>query len=121
MLFSVDLSVMEAIGVNPTNHGISEIVEQVYKKTNVEGNVVVITERAKTIATTLERARVGIMGEPSAEFVAGMWGTWLSGAIAVPLALNHPEAELLHVLVDAVCFQPSETKLYQNLHKAQRL
>ncbi|MCO5575735.1 hypothetical protein L7F22_029538 [Adiantum nelumboides] len=45
--------------------------------------------------------RVGIIAKPSAEFVAGIWATWLCRGIAVPLALSYPEAELLHVLTDA--------------------
>ncbi|KAJ7557347.1 hypothetical protein O6H91_05G123100 [Diphasiastrum complanatum] len=49
----------------------------------------------------VEGARVGIMAKPCAEFVAGMFATWLSGAVAVPLAVSYPEAELLHVLTDA--------------------
>lgn len=49
----------------------------------------------------LEGARVGIIAKPCAEFVVGMWATWLCRGIAVPLALSHPEAELLHVLTDA--------------------
>jgi len=73
----------------------------VYKKTNAEGEVVVVTERSKNVKL-VKGARIGIMGKPCAEFVVGMWGSWLSGAVAVPLALNHPEAELLHVLSDAV-------------------
>lgn len=42
------------------------------------------------------------MAKPSAEFVAGILGTWLSGGVAVPLALSYPEAELLHVMNDSV-------------------
>lgn len=48
-------------------------------------------------------ARVGIVSKPSAEFVAGILGTWLSGGCAVPLALSYPESELLHVMNDSVC------------------
>jgi acyl-CoA synthetase (AMP-forming)/AMP-acid ligase II len=48
-------------------------------------------------------ARVGIVAKPSAEFVAGILGTWFSGGVAVPLALSYPEAELLHVMNDSVC------------------
>ena len=57
-------------------------------------------------------ARIGIVAKPSAEFVAGILGTWLSGGVAVPLALSYPEAELLHVMTDSVCPQ---TTLFNNL------
>ncbi|KAK7838318.1 malonate--coa ligase, partial [Quercus suber] len=46
-------------------------------------------------------ARIGIVAKPSAEFVAGILGTWFSGGVAVPLALSYPEAELLHVMNDS--------------------
>lgn len=46
-------------------------------------------------------ARIGIVAKPSAEFVAGILGTWISGGVAVPLALSYPEAELLHVMNDS--------------------
>ncbi|CAN4115719.1 unnamed protein product [Withania somnifera] len=46
-------------------------------------------------------ARVGVVAKPSAEFVAGILGTWLSGGCAVPLALSYPETELLHVMNDS--------------------
>uniref|UniRef100_A0A7N2LN54 AMP-dependent synthetase/ligase domain-containing protein n=1 Tax=Quercus lobata TaxID=97700 RepID=A0A7N2LN54_QUELO len=46
-------------------------------------------------------AQIGIVAKPSAEFVAGILGTWFSGGVAVPLALSYPEAELLHVMNDS--------------------
>ncbi|TVU35043.1 hypothetical protein EJB05_16910, partial [Eragrostis curvula] len=49
----------------------------------------------------LHGARIGIVAKPSPEFVAGVFGTWLSGGVAVPLALSYPEAELLHVMNDS--------------------
>jgi len=49
----------------------------------------------------LHGARVGIVAKPSPEFVAGVFGTWLYGGVAVPLALSYPEAELLHVMNDS--------------------
>ncbi|CAI9114152.1 OLC1v1014807C1 [Oldenlandia corymbosa var. corymbosa] len=49
----------------------------------------------------LAGARIGIVAKPSPEFVAGILGTWLSGGVAVPLALSYPEAELLHVMNDS--------------------
>ena len=45
--------------------------------------------------------RVGVMAQPGAEYVAAMWSAWLSGSVAVPLALSHPPAELSYVLRDA--------------------
>jgi malonyl-CoA/methylmalonyl-CoA synthetase len=50
---------------------------------------------------SLKGARIGIVAKPSAEFVAGVLGTWFSGGVAVPLALSYPEAELLHVMNDS--------------------
>ncbi|XP_042427732.1 probable CoA ligase CCL8 [Zingiber officinale] len=49
----------------------------------------------------LNGGRVGIVAKPSAEFVAAIFGTWLSGGVAVPLALSYPESELLHVMNDS--------------------
>ncbi|KAG6472703.1 hypothetical protein ZIOFF_070180 [Zingiber officinale] len=43
----------------------------------------------------LNGVRVGIVAKPSAEFVAAVFGTWLSGGVAVPLALSYPESEIL--------------------------
>ncbi|XP_048599968.1 malonate--CoA ligase-like [Brassica napus] len=39
--------------------------------------------------SSLQGARVGIVAKPSAEFVAGVLGTWFSGGVAVPLALSY--------------------------------
>lgn len=50
-----------------------------------------------------------MVAKPSAEFVAGVLAVWLSGGVAVPLALSYPEAELLHVMTDSVC---SENNFY---------
>ncbi|KAK9690227.1 hypothetical protein RND81_09G113800 [Saponaria officinalis] len=53
------------------------------------------------VSASHDGIRVGIVAKPSAEFVAGVLGTWLSGGVAVPLALSYPEAELLHVMNDS--------------------
>lgn len=60
-------------------------------------------------------AKVGIVAKPSAEFLAGVLGTWLSGGVAVPLALSYPEAELLHVLNDSVSSCLSSHHLFVTL------
>jgi malonyl-CoA/methylmalonyl-CoA synthetase len=57
----------------------------------------------------LHGTRVGVVAKPSPEFVAGVFGTWLSGGVAVPLALSYPEAELLHVMNDSVCSKLTAT------------
>lgn len=63
-------------------------------------------------------ARVGIVAKPSAEFVAGVLGTWFSGGVAVPLALSYPEAELLHVMNDSEITMILSTEDHQELMKA---
>ncbi|KAI3671575.1 hypothetical protein L1987_87314 [Smallanthus sonchifolius] len=50
---------------------------------------------------SLNGARIGVVAKPSAEFVAGVLAVWLSGGVAVPLALSYPQAELLHVMTDS--------------------
>ncbi|XP_058114248.1 probable CoA ligase CCL8 isoform X2 [Magnolia sinica] len=63
----------------------------------------------------LDGARIGIVAKPSAEFVAGMLGTWLSGGVAVPLALSYPEAELFHVMIDSDVSVLLSTEEHQDL------
>ncbi|KAI6671892.1 hypothetical protein NL676_006777 [Syzygium grande] len=63
----------------------------------------------------LNGARIGVVARPSAEFVAGVLGTWLSGGVAVPLALSYPEAELLHVLNDSDVCMILSTEDHHNL------
>uniref|UniRef100_A0A0D3EUA5 4-coumarate--CoA ligase n=1 Tax=Oryza barthii TaxID=65489 RepID=A0A0D3EUA5_9ORYZ len=60
-------------------------------------------------------ARIGIVAKPSPEFVAGIFGTWLSGGVAVPLALSYPEAELLHVMNDSDISLILSTKEHQDI------
>ncbi|KAH9624929.1 hypothetical protein KSS87_008378, partial [Heliosperma pusillum] len=59
--------------------------------------------------------RVGIVAKPSAEFVASVLGIWLSGGVAVPLALSYPEAELLHVMKDSDVSMVLSTEDHQEL------
>ncbi|KAK9923391.1 hypothetical protein M0R45_031813 [Rubus argutus] len=63
----------------------------------------------------LRGARIGIVAKPSAEFVAGILGTWLGGGVAVPLALSYPEAELLHVMNDSDISMILSTEDHQQL------
>ncbi|KAF6164441.1 hypothetical protein GIB67_025267 [Kingdonia uniflora] len=65
----------------------------------------------------LDGARIGIVAKPSAQFVAAMLGTWLSGGVAVPLALSYPEAELLHVMNDSDIAMLLSTEDHQELMK----
>ncbi|KAG8055336.1 hypothetical protein GUJ93_ZPchr0001g29248 [Zizania palustris] len=63
----------------------------------------------------LRGSRIGIVAKPSPEFVAGIFGTWLSGGVAVPLALSYPEAELLHVMNDSDVSMILSTKEHQDI------
>ncbi|XP_061367514.1 probable CoA ligase CCL8 [Gastrolobium bilobum] len=75
----------------------------------------------KTVSYTgnLGGARIGIVAKPSAEFVAGILGTWFSGGVAVPLALSYPEVELLHVInnsdVSAILSTEDHSELMQSI------
>ncbi|KAF7030826.1 hypothetical protein CFC21_042276 [Triticum aestivum] len=60
-------------------------------------------------------ARIGIVAKPSPEFVAGIFGTWLSGGVAVPLALSYPEVELLHVMNDSDISMVLSTKEHHEI------
>ncbi|XP_014516768.1 malonate--CoA ligase isoform X2 [Vigna radiata var. radiata] len=64
-------------------------------------------------------ARIGIVAKPSAEFVAGIIGIWLSGGVAVPLATSYPEVELLYVIdnsdISAVLSTEEHNELMQSV------
>ncbi|GAU13875.1 hypothetical protein TSUD_262020 [Trifolium subterraneum] len=70
-------------------------------------------------AGNLGGARIGIVAKPSAEFVAGILGTWLSGGVAVPLAVSYPEVELLYVMnnsdTSAILSTEDHSELMQNI------
>ncbi|XP_038999825.1 malonate--CoA ligase-like isoform X2 [Hibiscus syriacus] len=71
-------------------------ISRLLSSTNIE-----INNKGASGHGKLGGARVGIVAKPSAEFVAGVLGTWLGGGVVVPLALSHPEAELMHVMNDS--------------------
>lgn len=70
-------------------------------------------------AGNLGGARIGIVAKPSAEFVAAVLGTWLSGGVAVPLAVSYPEVELLYVMnnsdTSAILSTEDHSELMQNI------
>ncbi|KAK8943468.1 Malonate--CoA ligase [Platanthera guangdongensis] len=70
-------------------------------KSNIEESKYENSIKTNNKADNLLGARVGIVAKPSAEFVAGVLGTWLCGGVAVPLALSYPVAELLYVMNDS--------------------
>ena len=51
----------------------------------------------------LQEERIAVLVSPGPYWVAAMQAVWLSGGIAVPLALMYPEAELRYVLQDTGC------------------
>ncbi|KAJ3671728.1 hypothetical protein LUZ60_007807 [Juncus effusus] len=74
---------------------------------------------SSTLRSNVENgARIGIAAKPSAEFVSAIWATWLSGGIAVPLALSYPEAELLHVMNDSDISMVLSSEEHQGIMKS---
>lgn len=95
-------SAFELSNVLRAGHFQSATCGQLPEDDCIEETDVAVSHLEKTIKSdNLDGARVGIIAKPSAEFVAGMWATWICGGVAVPLALSYPEAELLHVMNDA--------------------
>ncbi|CAL4973930.1 unnamed protein product [Urochloa decumbens] len=84
---------------------------------NMAQNGVQDSVEGKNGTGLLHGARVGIVAKPSPEFVAGVFGTWLSGGVAVPLALSYPEAELLHVVNDSDISMVLSTKEHHEIMK----
>ncbi|XP_073225926.1 probable CoA ligase CCL8 isoform X2 [Cicer arietinum] len=79
-----------AIRADQKNYSYTQLILSAQKISNILcGN---------NVKGNLGGARIGIVAKPSAEFVAGILGTWLSGGVAVPLAVSYPEVELLHVI-----------------------
>ena len=60
----------------------------------------------------LAEARIAYLVPPGFEHVAVQWGIWRSGAVATPLAVSHPPAELAHVLDDA---EPAAVIVHESL------
>lgn len=49
----------------------------------------------------IDGPRIGIYAEPGLPYVAATWASWMSGGVAVPLAVTHPPHELDYVIRDA--------------------
>lgn len=101
-----------ALGADQKSYSYSQLILSAQNISNIllSGDLKSNFDRSKHVSSLtgsveetpcVDGPRVGIVAKPSAEFVAGMLGTWLSGGVAVPLALSYPEAELLHVMNDA--------------------
>ena len=52
-------------------------------------------------AADLDGARVAFLAPAGTHFVATQWGIWRAGAVAVPLAVSHPRAELEYAVDDS--------------------
>jgi malonyl-CoA/methylmalonyl-CoA synthetase len=69
------------------------------------GDLAAATDRvARRLSATepiREGQRVAILLSPGFRFVAAQLGTWVTGAISVPLCITHLESELAYVLDDA--------------------
>ncbi|KAM3380215.1 putative CoA ligase CCL8 isoform X1 [Capsicum galapagoense] len=90
-----------AIQADKKSYTYLQLVSSARRISNLLSNLDLKTGTGVKRNADLDGARVGIVAKPGAEFVAGILGTWLSGGVAVPLALSYPETELLHVMNDA--------------------
>lgn len=55
----------------------------------------------KAKAKDLKERTVGLLAASSLEYVAGLYAIWKSGAMAVPLQPQHPQAELEYIVEDS--------------------
>ena len=53
------------------------------------------------LKSTIDGPRIGIYAEPGLPYVAATYASWMSGGIAVPMAVSHPQHELDYVIRDA--------------------
>jgi len=61
--------------------------------------------------------RVAIMAPPGAEYVVSTWAAWMTGGVAVPLAVANPPPELEYVLQDAKVSVVLATSEYMDVMK----
>jgi malonyl-CoA/methylmalonyl-CoA synthetase len=52
-------------------------------------------------ARDLAEARVALLAHPGADYVAGLWGTWMAGGISVPLSPQQTPPEWEYLLDDS--------------------
>lgn len=90
-----------AIRANNKSYTYDQIVTSAWNTSNMLCESGLKVEHGTNGFANLNGARIAIFAKPSAEFVAGLFGIWLGGGIAVPLALSHPEEELLYVMNDS--------------------
>ncbi|OWA53871.1 Acyl-CoA synthetase family member 3, mitochondrial [Hypsibius exemplaris] len=57
-----------------------------------------VEKTIKSTKKTLHGKRIGIFTSHDVSFVISLWSTWLSGGIAVPLGISHPEPQLEYFL-----------------------
>ncbi len=60
-----------------------------------------VAERLLDGRPDLAGARVALLAPPGFGYAAGLWATWRSGGVAVPMAVGHPPPELAFILDDA--------------------
>ncbi|XP_051136024.1 probable CoA ligase CCL8 [Andrographis paniculata] len=107
-----------AIRATKENYSYHQLILSAKKISNLLTNTDSKHSNAVGDEKNLHGARVGIVAQPSPEFVAGLLGTWFVGGVAVPLALSYPEMELLHVVNDSDISMILSTEGHHNLMKA---
>jgi len=72
-----------------------------YSYQNLEDTSAYIAKKLLKLNADYQNIPITFLIPPSFEYVAVQWGIWRAGAIAVPIALTHPPAEVNYVLEDS--------------------
>ncbi|MBS96911.1 MAG: long-chain fatty acid--CoA ligase [Chloroflexi bacterium] len=78
-----------------------------------------ISEKLLSNKSDLNEECILFMVSPGHKYIATQWGIWMSGGIAVPIALSHPVEEINHIVDDTftknIIFDPEFSKILNKI------